>query len=433
MYWIESGIILGLILLNGFFAGSELAIVSAKKGRLRARAERGERGARQALALMENPTRFLSSVQIGITLVGILTGMYSGAALAEDLAVTLQQANWFGRYAEEVAFAAVVLIVMYASLIVGELVPKRIALAHAETIATHVATPMMWVARIAEPLVWLLQTSTEAVARLLPLTSAPLASVTEDDVRALVATGAQEGVFHRREREMIEGVLRLADRSVESVMVPSGDIVWLDINEPLEELWREARTSGHARFLVCDGELDRLLGVITLADLGEAFRHGRLDPEQHLRAPLHVPSSVSLLRLLDIFRTASVHLAIVTDEYGGIHGLATPADILKAIAGELGDVGSRERAEALRRDDGSWRIDGHLSIHELEQRLERRDLTRGDDYHTIAGFVLWHLGRLPVAGETLRWRDLEIEIVDMDGPKIDKLLVRSRVGNRPVS
>jgi putative hemolysin len=433
MYWIEAGIILGLILLNGFFAGSELAIVAARKGRLRAQAERGARGARHALALMENPTRFLSSIQIGITLIGILTGMYSGTALAEDLAVTLRQLPWLAPYAEEVAFTFIVLVVTYASLIIGELVPKRVALAHAETIAAYVAIPMGWVARIAAPLVWLLQVSTEAVTRLLPLTSAPHASVTDDDLRALVATGAQEGVFERRERDMIEGVLRLADRSVESVMVPAGDIVWLDVNEPPEDLWREARASGHARFLVCDGELDRLLGVITLADLGEALRQGRLDAEQHFRAPLHVPTAISLLRLLDIFRTSSVHLAIITDEYGGIHGLATPADILKAIAGELGDAGSRERAEIVRRDDDSWLIDGHLSIHELETHLDRRDLTRGDDYHTVAGFVLWHLGRLPVAGEKLRWRDLEIEIIDMDGPRIDKVVVAPRAAKRPVS
>jgi putative hemolysin len=424
-YWIEIGIILALIIVNGFFAGSELAIVSARKSRLRAAAG-GSRGARNALSLMEDPTRFLSSIQIGITLVGILTGMYSGAALAEDLAVTLQGSDWLRRYAEESAFAVVVLTVTYASLIVGELVPKRIALAHAESIAIRVSTPMMWVARVAFPFVWLLQRSTEAVTRLLPLTAAPQATVTEDDLRALLATGAQEGVFHGREREMIERVLLLADRSVESVMVPRGDVIWLDVNEPLEELWRQARTSGHARFPVCHGELDQLLGIVTLADLGEALRTGVLDPQQHLREPLHVPTTVSLLRLLDVFRSSRVHLAIITDEYGGIHGIATPADILKAIAGELGDFGSRERAEVVRREDGSWLVDGHLSIHEAATHLQRSDLSGDGSYHTVAGFVLWHLGRLPKAGERLRWRDLDIEVIDMDGARIDKVLVMQR-------
>jgi putative hemolysin len=326
-------------------------------------------------------------------------------------------------YAREIAYAVIVLCVTYASLILGELVPKRVALAHAESIATFVAVPMTWVAKLGSPLVWVLQTSTEAVTRLLPFTSAGQSSVTEDDLRALVATGAQQGVLHRRERELIERVLLLADRSVESAMVPRGNVVWLDVNEPLETLWQEARASGHARFLVCDGTLEHLLGVITLADLGEALREGKLDREKCLRPPLYVPITVSLLRLLDIFRTSSVHLAIVADEYGGIEGIATPADVLKAIAGEIADLGSRERAEATRRTDGGWLVDGHLSIHEFQTLLDRNDLARGDEYHTVAGLVLWNLGRLPRAGEKMRYRDLEIEVVDMDGPRIDKLSI----------
>ena len=282
---------------------------------------------------------------------------------------------------------------------------------------------MTWVAKIASPLVSLLQVSTEAVTKLLPFESAGQSSVTEDDLRALVATGRQQGVLHRRERELIERVLLLADRSVESAMVPRGDIVWLDVNEPVEALWDEARTSGHARFLVCDGALEHLLGVVTLADIGEALREGRFDRQKYLRPPLYVPITISLLRLLDTFRTSSVHLAIVADEYGGIEGIATPADVLKAIAGEISDLGSRERAGATRRDDGAWLLDGHLSIHEFQQLLDRNDLARGDEYHTVAGLVLWHLGRLPVAGEKLRYRDLDIEVVDMDGPRIDKLSI----------
>jgi len=415
-----------LILINGFFAGSELALMSARKVRLRTRADQGHRGARVALQLLENPTRLLSSVQIGITLVGILTGVYSGAVFAEDLAGILERIPWLVSYAKESAFGMVVVIVTYLSLILGELVPKRLALAHAEAIAAFVAVPMLWVARVAAPLVWLLQVSTEALTKLLPVQSAPHASLIEDEVRALIAAGTKEGVFLRREKEMIDGVLRLADRSVESVMVPRGDIIWLDIKAPLEELWSEARSSGHARFLLCEGELEQLLGVITLADLGEALRLGRLDPERHIRAPLHVPPSVSLLKLLDLFREASVHLAIVTGEYGEIRGLATPVDVLKAIAGELPELGSRERAEAVQREDGSWLIDGQLGIHEAGRRLGRNDLAHGEDYHTVAGFVLWHLGRLPVAGESLVWRDLRFEIVDMDGPRIDKVLICAR-------
>jgi putative hemolysin len=426
MNWFETGIILALILVNGFFSGSELALVSARKARLRARAEAGHRGARVALQLLENPTRLLSSVQIGITLVGILTGVYSGAVFAEDLARVLERIAWLTSYALETAFVIVVVVVTYLSLILGELVPKRLALAHAEAIAEFVAIPMLWVARIAAPLVWLLEVSTEAVTKLLPLQSASHASVIEDEVRALIAAGTKEGVFLRREKEMIDGVLRLADRSVESIMVPRGDIIWLDSKAPLEEMWNEARTSGHARFLLCEGELEQLLGVISLADLADALRQGRLDPERHVRAPLHVPPSVSLLKLLDLFREASVHLAIVTGEYGEIRGVATPIDILKSIAGELPELGSREIAEATLRDDGSWLIDGQLGIHEAERLLNRSDLALGENYHTVAGFVLWHLGRLPVAGESLAWRDLRFEIMDMDGPRIDKVLISIR-------
>lgn len=426
MNWTEAGTILALILLNGFFAGSELALVSARKVRLKMRADAGHAGARVALKLLEDPTRLLSSLQIGITLVGILTGVYSGAVFAEDLALVLERMPSLQPYAEEAAFGVVVVAITYLSLILGELVPKRIALVHAERIAEIVSRPMQWVAWVAAPLVWVLRVSTEAITRLLPVKSATEASVTEDEVRALIATGTKEGVFHRREKEMIDSVLRLADRSAESVMVPRRDIIWLDARSPLEEMWSEARTTGHARFLVAEGDLEQLLGVVTLADLGEALRAGRLDPAQHVRPPLHVPPTVSLLRLLELFREAPVHLAVVTGEYGEILGLVTPMDILKAIAGELPHTGSRERAEAVRRDDGSWLIDGQLSIHEAEQMLGRNDLAEGDAYHTMAGFVLWRLGRLPVEGESLVWRDLRIEVLDMDGTRIDKVLVTPR-------
>jgi putative hemolysin len=422
----EAGVILALILLNGFFAASELALVSARKARLRMRAQAGHRGARVALELLDNPTRLLSTVQFGITMIGILTGVYSGAVFAEDLAVVLREIPWLLQYSEETAFTLVVIVVTYLSLILGELVPKRIALAHAESIAEFVALPMHWLARIGFPLVWLLQVSTEAVARLMPMQSAPQASVTEDEVRSLIAAGAKEGVFLRREKEMIEGVLRLADRSVESIMVPRGDIIWLDMRGSLESNWSEARASGHARFLLCDGDLEQLIGVITLADLGEALRTGRLDIEQHVRPPLHIPPSVSLLRMLEMFRESPVHLAIVTGEYGEIFGVVTPADILKSIAGELREQGSRERSEAVQREDGSWLVDGQLGIDDLAQVLERSDLAHDEDYYTAAGFVLWHLGRLPVCGESLTWRDLRIEVIDMDGPRIDKVLITRR-------
>jgi putative hemolysin len=250
--------------------------------------------------------------------------------------------------------------------------------------------------------------------------------VTDDDVRALATEGMQTGALHRHEAEMIDSVLRLADRNIDAIMVPRGDILWLDVDEPVTTLWDEARRSGHARFLLCRGELEQLIGVISLANLGEALRRGRIDPDADVQQPLHVPETISIFKLLETFRRSSVHLGVVTNEYGGIEGLVTPADILKAIAGDLPELGTRDAASVVTREDGSWLIDGHLPIHEAERALGRRDLARGDNYNTMAGFVLWHLGRLPVAGERLAWRDLSIEVVDMDGLVIDKLLVTLR-------
>jgi len=289
-----------------------------------------------------------------------------------------------------------------------------------------VAIPMQVIAGIGAPLVWLLQKSTDALLRLMPTGGGAQTAVTDDDVRALATEGMQTGALHRHEAEMIDSVLRLADRSIDAIMVPRGDILWLDVNEPVATLWDEARRSGHARFLMCRGELEQLIGVISLANLGEALRRGHLDPDTDIQQPLHVPESISIFKLLETFRRSSVHLGVVTNEYGGIEGLVTPADILKAIAGDLPELGTRDSATVVTRDDGSWLIDGHLPIHEAERALGRRDLSRGDNYNTMAGFVLWHLGRLPVAGERLAWRDLSIEVADMDGLVIDKLLVTRR-------
>jgi putative hemolysin len=412
----EAAVIFGLIVLNGLFASAELALVSARRSRLKALADDGHPGARAALALLDDPTRLLSSVQVGITLVGILTGVYSGAAYSGGLATWLASVEpRLAPYALELARGLIVVVMTYFSIVLGELVPKRLAMTYADRWAVVVSIPMQFLARFGAPVVWLLQRSTGALLKLLPAVSRRQSEVTDDDVRALATEGMQTGALHRHEAEMIDSVLRLADRSIEAIM-----------DEPVATLWDEARRSGHARFLLCRGELEQLLGVISLANLGEALRRGQIDLDADVQPPLHVPDSISIFKLLETFRRSSVHLGVVTNEYGGIEGLVTPADILKAIAGDMPDMGSRDAAGALRREDGSWLIDGHLAIHEAERALGRKDLARGDNYNTMAGFVLWHLGRLPVAGEKLAWRDLSIEVVDMDGLVIDKLLVQPR-------
>ncbi|HKS56343.1 MAG TPA: hemolysin family protein [Steroidobacteraceae bacterium] len=423
-------LVLVLILLNGFFVLSEMALVSAKRSRLQTAAEQGQSGAKSAIALVEDPTTLLSAIQIGITLLTIFTGLYGGETFAGPLAVKLDAWGVPAQYTEELAKGIVVLIITFLTLIIGELVPKRLALLHAETLALRVAPIMRLMARLTAPAVWLLRVTVNAFLRILPVSAAPQAAVTEDDVRALVAEGTRAGVFLATERRLVEGVLALADRKVGSIMIPRQDVIWLDIEDPIDSLWQQAKSSGHARFLIAREKLENLLGMITLANLSEAVHRGVLDADRDLEPPLHIPDSISVLQLLDQFQKSSTHLAVVTDEYGEIEGITTPIDILKAIAGELPELGSRERPEATQRENGSWLIDGHLPIEELQRRLNRRDMV-GRDYHTVAGFVLARLGRIPKAGDTLTWRDLKVEIMDMDGVRIDKILL-SKIEKAPV-
>lgn len=415
-------VIFVLVLLNGFFALSEMALVSSRRARLQSRAEQGSRGARIAVALLEDSTSFLSAVQIGITLIGIVTGVYSGATLAAHLDDVIAGWGVPMTYAEEIAFVGIVVVITFVTLIFGELVPKRIALNNSESLAIAVAPLMLGFARLMTPFVWLLRGAVDLVLKVLPVSSASEQSVTEDDVRAMITEGTRSGVFLASEKRLIEGVLALADRHVTTVMVPRQDVVWLDLDDPLPELWQTAKHSGHARFLVAHGSLDQLAGMVTLANLSEALRRGALDAEHDIEPALHVPDTLTVMQLLDQFQRSSTHLAVITDEYGEIEGVATPIDILKAIAGELPDLGSRERPEALPREDGSWLVDGHLPIDELQRTLGRRDMASGE-YHTAAGFVLARLGRIPKAGELLTWRGLRFEVVDMDGRRIDKLAV----------
>jgi putative hemolysin len=422
MFNTEILIILGLVLINGFFSMSEMALLSSKRARLQAAEQRGSSGARTALRLLADPTSFLSAVQVGITLIGILTGVYSGATFAQHLATVLIAWGIPLKYSDDTAYALVVTAVTFLSLILGELVPKRIALSNAERLAIFVAPIMRWFAFFMTPLVWILRGAVELVLKIVPVSAAPQGSVTEDEVRSMIAEATQHGVFLASEKKMIEGVLALADRKVESIMVPRPDLVWLDLDEPLADLWEQAKSSGHARFIVARGRLDQLAGVITLANLSEAIRHGTLDEKTDLEVPLHVPAGISILQLLNTFKNSSTHLALVTDEYGGIEGVATPVDVLRAIAGELTDVGSRESAEIVQREDGSWLVDGHLAIEELQHQLGRNDMKSGE-YHTLAGFALARLGRIPKAGDSLTWRDLKIDVLDMDGTRIDKLSI----------
>lgn len=413
-----------LILLNGFFAMSELAVISARRVRLQQMAEAGHRGARAALRLHDDPSRFLSTVQIGISLVGILAGAYGGATLSEPLADSLRSLPALARYADAIAIAVVVAGITYLSLIAGELVPKRLALANAERIAAFVARPMGLLAKAAAPLVWFLGVSIDIVLKLLGLERQKRAGVTEDEIRSLIAEGTRSGVFLPAEQEMLEGVLRLADRSVRSIMTPRPDVTWLDIEDSPDEIRRKLEDSGHSRLPVSRGELDEVLGIVQTKDLLDQSLNGRpLRLSDCLQKPLIVHDGTPILRLLELFRQTGVHMGIVVDEYGSVEGLATATDILEKIAGALPERGQEEEADMTPREDGSWLVDGMMPIDEVEDRLGLRGIKGDGDFHTLAGFVLSQLGHVPKPGERFAWRGTRFEVVDMDGRRIDKILI----------
>jgi putative hemolysin len=420
-------ILMALILVNGLFAMAELAVFTSRATRLREQAQAGSRGARAALRLLDDPTRFLSTVQFYITLIGVLAGVYSGVQFAEPLAAWLAQLEPLfpvAEYLDTASYGIVVVGVTFLSLVIGELVPKRWALTNPEAIAAALARPMELLAIPSKPLVWVLQGSTELVARMLGLRKSTNRGVSEEEIRSLIAEATHTGVFQLAEHQMIEGVLRLPDRTVRSIMIPRGDVVWLDAADNRETVWNTVRTSGHSRYPVCRGQLDELIGIALTGDLAEWLG----DPESgelatRVRAPLVVHESTRILRLLELFRESKVHFAVIVDEHGSIEGVVTPVDILTAIAGELPESASEEAPEAVMRDDQSWLMDGLMPIDDVERLLGAGNMRSGDDYTTLAGFVLAQLGHLPATGEHFRWRGLRFEVVDMDGRRIDKLLV----------
>jgi putative hemolysin len=420
-------ILMALILVNGLFAMAELAVFSSRLTRLRQLGQGGSRGARAALRLLDDPTRFLSTVQFYITLIGVVAGVYSGVQFAEPLGVWLAQFEFLApvaRYLDTTAYGIVVVGVTFLSLVIGELVPKRWALTNPEAIASTLARPMEILAFASTPFVWVLQGSTELVARILGLRKSTTRGVNEEEIRSMIAEATHTGIFHVAEHQMIEGVLRLPDRTVRSIMVPRGDVVWLDAADSRETVWNTVRTSGHSRYPVCKEQLDELLGLVITGDLAEWLG----DPAAgelaaRVRAPLIVHESTRILRLLELFRESKLHFAVIVDEHGSIEGVVTPSDILTAITGELPDAANEEVPEAVARDDASWLVDGGMAIDDVERLLSAGNMRSGDDYTTLAGFVLAQLGHLPATGESFRWRGLRFEVVDLDGRRIDKLLI----------
>ena len=422
MFW-ELLVLAVLILINGFFAMAELAIVSSRRVRLQEMAKAGKRGAAAALSLMDDPVGFLSTVQVGITLVGIVAGAYSAATFAGPFGEILKNIPAIAVYAEEIAFAVVVVAVTYFSLVIGELVPKRIALNHAETIAAAVAPLMRLLAKVGAPFVWFLRLSTHAVMALLRLKPAPESAVTEEEVKALIAEGASSGVFQPAERELIEGVLRMGDRAVRSIMVPRTAVVWLDVEDAQEEIYAAIAESGHSRYPVARGDIEDVIGVAHTKDLLEQQRKtGTIDLIAAAREAPYVVDRMPVLRLLDRFKSSSVHMAFVVDEHGSFEGIVTPTDILTTIAGDLPQSEEEAEPEAVQREDGSWLIDGLMAVDAAERTLGIEGMAEEGDFNTVAGFVLHELGHLPVASENFEWRGWRFEVVDLDGRRIDKIL-----------
>lgn len=417
-----------LLVANGIFAMSEIAIVSARKVRLQQRADEGDKGAEAALKLADNPNDFLSTVQIGITLIGILAGAVGGATLTEKLDDLFVSIPLLAPYAANISFLLVVLLITYLSLVIGELVPKRIGLNNAETVASWISRPMAVLARLTSPFVRLLSWSGDTLLRLFGLNNIQENTVTEEEIKFMLEQGTQEGVFELSEQKMIERVFRLDDRPVTALMTPRTEVMWFDINDTQQQIMETLAEGQHSCYPVVQDNLDHVEGVVYARDLlTQALSGQPLDLQAITRPPVFVPESMSALEVLEKFKSQRVHLALVIDEYGGFHGLVSSNDILEAIVGTLpaeensflGD----EEAEVVQRADGSWLIDGMLLTDEFKELFALDELPDEDDYQTLGGFVMTYLGRLPTTGDRFEWDALQFEVMDMDGRRVDKVMV----------
>lgn len=417
-----------LIIVNGLFAMSELAVVSARKARLQQRADAGDRGARIALELAEDPNRFLSTVQVGITVVGTLAGVFGGATIAEKLAVRIESVPGLEEYGETIALTVVVAGIAYLSLILGELVPKRLALANPEAIAGLVAPPLRSFAKLGVPLVKLLSFSTDLVLRLFRIRDDRGPSVTEEEIRVLIREGAMAGVIEEAEHEIVRSVFRLDDRPSRVAMTRRNEIQWLNAAAPAEAIREQVANASHTRLAVADGDLNRIRGYVLVQDILRQFALGRpFDLDAALRKPLFVYEATPLLKVLGAFKSSKTHFAVVLDEFGVVVGLLTLNDLMEAIVGDLPEHDEDASLRAVRREDGSWLLDGTLTVDEVRELLEIPDLPDGD-YDTLAGLIATQLGQVPRVAQVFTWRDVRFEVVDMDGRRVDRVLAQRLSG-----
>ncbi|QSZ67809.1 HlyC/CorC family transporter [Methanofollis aquaemaris] len=432
-YLIEVALIVILIVLNGIFAMSEFAIVSARKARLHQRAEKGDAGAATALALAESPTSFLSTIQIGITLVGILAGAFGGATVAAGVAPFFQEIPALAPYSQALSITLVVLVITYLTLIFGELVPKRIALNSAEEIASMVARPMHVLSFVATPIVFVLSRSTEAVLRVMRVKDAAEPPVTEEEIKIMLEEGAEAGVFERSELSMVEGVFALDDRRVESLMTPRPHVVALDLDDPDKENLRKMILSGRSRFPVFEGDQDNIVGMVSVKNVLARMEEGASPAiRAAMTEPFFVPEGLQVLKLIESFKETGLNIALVTDEYGSVQGLVTLHDVLEAIVGDVRTLRERAEVSVVVREDGSWLIDGSTDVENIKEILSVEVFPGEDEgrYHSLAGLIMYVLERVPRTGDSIEVGDLRYEVVDMDGNRVDKVLVTRVAADR---
>jgi putative hemolysin len=423
-------IILGLILVNGLFAMSEIAVVSSKRIRLQKLAENGSRGAQAALELSDSPSRFLSTIQVGITLIGIFNGAFGEASLVAQLSPKFEGLPVIGNFAREVALGIVVVGITFSSLILGELLPKRIAMQYPETVASLIAAPMQWLSRAMGPFVKILTMTTEALMRLLGLHQTKSNAVTEEEITGMLQEGTKAGLFEKTEHDIVSRALRLDDQRLAALMTPRMDIDFIDIEESLEHNLAKIAASPYSRFPVCKGDLSNVIGIV---HGGHLFDHAinqkslmKVDIAAAVKPPLYIPVALSAMQLLEAFKKNRAELALVINEYGEIEGIVTLSDVLGALVGDVVAVDNQEDADCIQREDGSWLIDGGISFDRFREVLEtdvKFPEEAAGSYHTLAGFVLTHFGYIPRASEYFEWEGFRIEVVDMDKNRIDRLLV----------
>lgn len=419
-------IIVLLILLNGIFAMAEIAIVSARKSRLRQLASEGDAGAQAALDLSKNPNRFLSTVQVGITLVGIFAGAFGGATLSKELSAQLIHIPLIAAQAEPISFIIVVVAITYLSLIFGELVPKRIGLTNPEKVASFIATPMNFISKVSTPIVVLLSVSTDTILKLFNLKEVGEIPVSEEEVKMLIRQGARTGVFHASEKDIVERTFKLSDRTVNELMSPRNEIVWLNINTSPKTIRNKIARDAYSIYPVCRDSLDKVIGIVHAEDLlTDYLIHEKVELEEILHKPLFIPETMQALKVLELFKQSGIHMALVIDEYGGIQGLIALQDILEAIVGDLPTVEELEEKDIMKRDENSYFVNASLVVDVFKDHFGIKKLPgeKTADFNTIGGFVMYKLGKIPVTGDKFEWEKFIFEVVDMDGNRVDKILV----------